>query len=152
LLFTNSISLLIILFVTFLFCVFVSNVGAIVPQVQDVSVLKNNDDVLLDVTFFHNPVTDSHHSDEIEVDIDGVITNYQISQDSTTFTAQLNLGPVSGSPQARVRVYCNVDGWSSWTNQQTIPEFSGYILVLVALTVIMVAGISYKKKMLPKDL
>ena len=44
------------------------------------------------------------------------------------------------------------DFWLVKTNLQGIPEFPGYILVLGALTVIMVAGISYKKKMHPKDL
>ena len=80
----------------FSICVFVSEVEAIVPQVQNVAVTNSGDDTLLEVTFYHTPVTGSHYVNEVEVDVDGIVTSYQISQDSTTFIAQINLGQVTG--------------------------------------------------------
>ena len=121
--------------VGFLFsiCVFVSDVEAIVPQVQDVTVSNSGDNTLLDVTFYHTPVTASHYVNGVEVDVDGVITNYQISQDSTTFTAQINLGQITGNPSVRARAHCIVDGWSSWSNQVTIPEFPSWVILPLVL-------------------
>lgn len=133
--------------VGFLFsiCVFVHEVEAILPQVQDVTVSNIGDDTLLDVTFYHTPVTASHYVNEVEVDIDGVITNYQISQDSTTFSAQINLGQIAGNPLVRARVHCTIDGWSSWSNQVTIPEFPSWTI----LPLFLISGLAvlfYKRK------
>ena len=89
---------------------FVSEVQAIIPQMQDVTVTNSGDDTILEVTFFHTPVMPAHHVNEVEVDVDGVITNYQISQDSLTFTAQINLGQITGNPIIRARAQCIVDG------------------------------------------
>ena len=112
---------------------FVSEVQAIIPQMQDVTVTNSGDDTILEVTFFHTPVMPAHHMNEVEVDIDDVITNYQISQDSLTYTAQINLGQITGNPTIRARVQCIVDGWSSWSEQLTIPEFPSWAILPLLL-------------------
>ena len=121
---------------------FVSEVQAIIPQIQDVIVTSSGDDTILEVTFFHTPVMPAHHVNEVEVDIDDVITNYQISQDSLTYTAQINLGQIIGNHTIRARVQCIVDGWSSWSNQITIPEFPLWLilsLLMIGTLVVVVA-------------
>ena len=110
-----------------------SEAEAIVPQVQELTVSNSGDNSLLDVTFYHTPVTASHYVNEVEVDVDGVITSYQILQDSTTITAQINLGQVTGNPLVRARVHCTIDGWSSWSNQVTIPEFPSWAILPLIL-------------------
>ena len=128
---------------------FVSEVQAIIPHIQDVIVTSSGDDTILEVTFFHTPVMPAHHVNEVEVDIDDVITNYQISQDSLTYTAQINLGQITGNPTIRARVQCIVDGWSSWSNQQTIPEFSSWIILPLFL-IITFSIIIVKKRLFTK--
>lgn len=138
----------ILIFASFSLCIFISNVMAIVPQIQDITVLENGDDTLLEVTFFHNPVNAAHYVNEIEVDVNGVFTTYPISQDSTTFTARLNLGQISGTQPARVRVYCTFDGWSSWSNQQTIPEFQSLMVISLLLSVCCLFVLRFRKKLI----
>ena len=121
---------------------------AIVAQIQDISVLESGDDTLLEVTFFHNPVDAAHYVNEIEVDVIGVFTTYQILQDSTTFTAQLNLVQIIGAPQARVRVFCTFDGWSSWSNQQTIPEFQSLMILSLVLSICCLFMLRFRKKLI----
>jgi len=125
---------------------FVSEVQAIIPQMQDVSVTNSGDDTILEVTFFHTPVMPGHRVNFVEVDIDGVISNYQISQDSLTFTAQINLGQITGNPTVRARVQCIVDGWSSWSEQLTIPEFPSWIILPLFLIATLVVAI-YRRNM-----
>jgi hypothetical protein len=125
---------------------FVSEVQAIIPQMQDVSVTNSGDDTILDVTFFHTPVMPGHRVNFVEVDIDGIISNYQISQDSLTFTAQINLGQITGNPTVRARVQCIVDGWSSWSEQLSIPEFPSWIILPMIFTVTLFS-IIFKRKL-----
>ena len=125
---------------------FVSEVQAIIPQMQDVTVTNSGDDTILEVTFFHTPVMPAHHVNEVEVDVDGVITNYQISQDSLTYTAQINLGQITGNPTIRARVQCIVDGWSSWSEQLTIPEFPSWA-ILPPIIALAFAAICSKSKL-----
>lgn len=53
-----------------------SEVQAIIPQIQDVTVANSGDDTILEVTFFHTPIMPAHHVNEVEVDIGGLISNY----------------------------------------------------------------------------
>ncbi len=134
----------------FSLCAFVTDVQGIVPDIQEVVFWDNGEDTMLNVTFYHTPVTTFHYVDEVEVDIDGAITSYPVTQSSVTFTAQINLGQISGNPPARTRVHCTIDGWSSWSNQQTIPELSSWItipLLLIGTT----AGIIARKKFFKKE-
>jgi hypothetical protein len=123
----------------------VSDVQAIIPQIEDVSVSTSGADTILEVTFFHTPVMPGHHVNFVEVDFDGVFSTYQIRQDSLTFTAQINLGQITGNPILRARVQCIVDGWSSWSEPLTIPEFPSWIILPLLLSSIFVAFILRKK-------
>jgi hypothetical protein len=117
-----------------IFIVSVAPVEAIVPQVQDVIVWNNGGDTILNITVHHTPVTVLHHVDRIEVDVDGSITNYPVDQPSTTFIFQANLGQITGTPSARVRAHCTVDGWSIWFETLQIPEFTSWIILPLFMT------------------
>lgn len=123
------------------------DVQAGIPVVQDIVVWSNGENTMLNVTFYHSPATDFHYVNQAEVDVDGVVTSYPVSQSSLTFTAQINLGQISGNPPARTRVLCNVDGWSSWSSQQTIPELSLWITIPIFIIVIL-AVVVLKKNLL----
>ena len=131
----------------FSLCILISDVRAIVPVVQEVVVWSNGENTMLNVTFYHIPVTTFHYVDQVEVDVNGVVTSYPVSQSSPTFTAQINLGLISGNPLARTRVDCNVDGWSSWSSQQTIPELSLWITIPIFIIGIL-AVVVLKKNLL----
>ena len=126
-------------------CIFVTEVQAIVPDIQEVVFWDNGEDVMVNVTVYHTPVTAFHYVDQIEADIDGVVTSYPVSQLSTTFTAQINLGQISGNPLGRVRAHCTVDGWSSWSSQQTVPELSLLITIPLFLVGTVTALIAKRK-------
>lgn len=125
--------------------VFVPSVGAIVPEVQDVIFWNDGGETVLNVTIFHTPLTSSHHVNQVEVDIDGATTTYPVTQTDITFTTSINLGEITGTPLARVRAHCIVDGWSSWTTQQTIPEFPSLIVLLLSI-VAMLSFFAIKKR------
>ena len=129
----------------FSLCVFVSIVQGIVADVQEVVFWDNGEDTMLNVTFYHTPVTTFHYVDKIEVDIDGAVTSYPVSQSSATFTAQISLGQISGNPPARTRVHCTIDGWSSWSSQQIIPELSLWITIPLYLIGTMAVIVAKKK-------
>ena len=92
----------------FSFCVFVIDVQAIVPEIQEVVFWNNGENAMLNVTIYHTPVTAFHHVEQIEVNIDRIITSYPVSKPSTTFTAQINLGQISGNPFGRTRAHCTI--------------------------------------------
>ena len=104
---------------------------------------------MLNVTIYHIPVAAFHNVDQIELDIDGIVISYPVSQPSATFTAQINLGQISGNPFGRTRAHCTFDGWSSWSSQQAIPELSLLItilLYLVGTSMVLVAKKKFFKK------
>jgi len=134
----NKRTVFILLISSISLCIFfIPSVRGIVPEVQEVIFSNDGSETILDVTIYHTPVTTSHHVNQIEVDIDGVITSYPVTQTATTFSVSVNLGEITGEPPARVRAFCIVDGWSSWTNQQNIPEFSSWIILSLSLVVIL---------------
>jgi hypothetical protein len=125
-------------------------VKAIVPEIQEVVFWNNGENNMLNVTIYHTPVTAFHYVDQIEVDIDGIISSYPVSQPSVTFTAQINLGQIIGNPLGRTRAHCTIDGWNSWSSQQAIPELSlSTIISLCLVGTLMV--IVVKKKLFQKS-
>jgi len=138
----NKLSYTMILIISVFLCVsFVTPVFAIVPQVTDVVVWNSGGDTILNVTVFHDPETSLHHVDMIEVDVSGNIQSFPVEvQPTTTFTIPCNLGPIEGTPSARVRAHCTVDGWNSWSELLQIPEFS---LPVLLLTLILIASLAF---------
>jgi len=125
---------------------FVTPVFAIVPQVTSVVVWNSGGDTILNVTVFHDPETSLHHVDEIEVDVSGNIQSFPVEvQPTTTFTIPCNLGPIEGTPSAKVRAHCTVDGWNSWSEPFQIPEFSLPILLLTLTLVTSLAIFTFRK-------
>lgn len=139
----NKKTISIVLFFSISLCIFcIPYVRAVIPQVQNVVFRNDGSVTILDVTINHTPNTSSHHVSQVEVDIEGIITSYSVTQTATTFTASINLGEINGEPSARVRAFCTVDGWSSWTNQQNIPEFSSWLLIPLFLIISVVVLVS----------
>lgn len=120
---------------------------AIVANLQDVNFYRNGDNTILNITFFHTPLNAFHYADRVEVDIDGIISSYSITQSSTTFTAMIDLGVINGEPIASTRVHCTVDGWSSWSIPQNIPEFSSW-MIFPFFFIISIIFISLRKQII----
>lgn len=143
---TNKLSYILFLIISvLLYLSFAKPVFAIVPQVTDVVVWNSGGDTILNVTVYHSPVTPSHYVDVIEVDVDGNIQSFPVEQPTTTFTTPCNLGPIEGTPSARARAHCTVDGWSSWSEPIQIPEFSLSVLLLT-LTLVTLFAVSVFRK------
>jgi hypothetical protein len=124
----------------------VAPVEAIVPQVQDVIVWNSGGDTILNITIYHDPVTTLHHVDGIEVDVEGSITSHPVDQPSTTFTTQINLGQITGTPSSRVRAHCTIDGWSSWSETFQIPEFPNTAILTILLTITAIVVVFLRRK------
>ncbi len=138
----TEISLLLI-FAILLSSIFVAPAFAIVPQVQNEAVTNSTGNIILNVTVFHTPeqLSPPHYVDLIQVNVDGTTYNFTVEvQPTTTFTIQCDLGPIHGTPTAKVTAHCNVDGGSSPSEIQ-IPEFPLPIMLLtlvLALSVVVV--------------
>jgi len=118
----------------------VTPVSAIVPEVQNVVVWNSGGDTILNVTVYHDPQTTIHHVDAIEVDISGDIQSFPVGvQPTTTFIIPCNLGPIEGTPSARVRAHCTVDGYNSWSEPFQVPEFS---LPVLLLTLVLITSLA----------
>ena len=56
------------------------------------------------------------------------------AQNSNPFTVELDLGQIQGTPNVKVRAHCNMHGWSDWSSEVQVPEFSEVgVTVLAAL-------------------
>jgi desulfoferrodoxin (superoxide reductase-like protein) len=80
----------------------------------------------------HVSPTPIHYISIIEVDVDGQIMQFNLEpQDSDPFTVELDLGEIQGTPNVRARAYCNLHGWSEWSDQIEIPEFPTPIIAIL---------------------
>jgi len=143
----KELSYIVILGISVLLSVsFVTPSFAIIPVLTDVDVWNSGGDTILNVTVFHSPEDPSHHVDLIQVDIEGNIQNFTVVvQPTTTFTIPCNLGPIEGTPSARVRVRCTVDGYNSWSEPFEVPEFSLPVLLLTLVLVTSLAVFVLRK-------
>lgn len=122
--------------------------SAIVPVVQDVTVFNVDGNTYLNITVFHTPEIVSHYVNTIEVTFESNTTDLtigvqQLSLDNT-FVITYDVGPVTGTPTATVRVHCIVDSWSA-TRTAMIPEFTSTVLPLVLIALISMVVILARK-------
>jgi peptide/nickel transport system substrate-binding protein len=91
--------------------------------VLQISVSTEGENTLLNLEVKHNDPTSSHYVDIIEVEIDGNIQRETglTPQNTTQFTYQYDLGEVEYE-NVRVRVHCNLHGWSSWATLGEQPQ------------------------------
>ena len=90
--------------------------------------------------------------DSIEIDVDGTIQSIIMKETSpvyqsrgSTWIFQYDLGVVSSRPLIRVGAYCNIHG-GGWSTTVQVPEFSLIQITLVmAVLLVSVMFLRYKK-------
>jgi hypothetical protein len=144
----NQVSrVLILVLVTLLSSSFAKPVRAIVPVIENVVVWQSGNDVIVNVTVFHEPVLVSHRVEKIEVNVSGTNHVFNMIQNTTTFTYPCNIGPIEGNPSAQVRAYCTIHGYSAWTTPIQIPEFQlPALLLTLILSTALAAFALYKNR------
>ena len=111
-----KIKIIIMLFLNFAVTVF-----ADVPMVQKIDVTKDGEITILNFQIRHGSPSTNHYIDIIEVEINERLepTRTRINdlepQTSTVFSYEYNIGTVQYE-SIKVRVHCNIHGWSSWTS------------------------------------
>lgn len=117
-----------------------------VPSVLSVEGWASGTDTILNITVSHSPFTSSHYVNKVEVDVDGTVDEINLpSQSTVTFVVQYNMGEVTGTPTVQTRAFCNIDGWSSWSEPVVVPEFS-WMHVLLILIVVPIAILFLRSK------
>lgn len=115
---------------------FIKGVEANVPTVLQIENISQDSMGRIRLEITHsNPSTCCHYVDVVEVDVNRQVTQFnQQPQSSDPFTVELDLGQIQGTPNVRARAHCNIHGWSAWSNQVPVPEFSTTaIAVFIAL-------------------
>jgi len=100
------------------------SVGADVPNVLQIVDISQPSMGRIRLQIRHANPSSSHYVNEVEVDINGQVTKFNLQPQTTNpFTVELDLGVFQGKPNVRARANCNLHGWSSWSDQIQIPEF-----------------------------
>ena len=110
-------------------------VSANVPSVLRIDNISQGSSGRIRLQISHLNPSATHYVDMVEVanDATGQITQFNLQpQSSNPFTIELDLGQLQGTQNIRVRAHCNVHGWSNWSNQIQVPEFTevGAIFVM----------------------
>jgi len=103
-------------------------------DVPDVLQIENNSQGSrgrIKVTIRHASPTLSHYVYEVSVDVNGKVTKFQQQpQTSDTFTVELDLGEIQGTPSVKAKASCNLHGDDGWSNPIVIPEFPAVAMTL----------------------
>jgi len=100
-------------------------VRADVPTVLQVDNLSQGSAGKIKVQIRHLNPSGGHYVDVVEVDVAGQVKSFNLqAQNSNPFTVELELGQIQGSPNVKVRAHCNLHGWSDWSSEVQVPEFS----------------------------
>jgi desulfoferrodoxin (superoxide reductase-like protein) len=113
--------LILILFVLSIFSA--TTVLADVPNIRNLKTTKDGTDTILEIEVRHGGPTNSHYIDIIEVEVNERLDRIDDldPQTTTIFTYRHNIGNTQYD-SIRVRVRCNLHGWSSWANIDAVPE------------------------------
>ena len=109
------------------------------PQVRSVIAWNDGADTKLNITIYHDGEVPGHYVYNITVVVTTGTPNVSqtfpqsgphiLDQSTLTFNVTVNIGPLSDTPMAQVKAYCNLDGPSDpWTG--SIPEYEVPILLL----------------------
>jgi desulfoferrodoxin (superoxide reductase-like protein) len=106
-----------------LFSSLVAPASADTPVILEIKTSTEGDDTVFNIEVRHNNPTSSHYVNIIEVEVDGDAqrVNNLEPQTSTQFTYKHVLGK-SEYQSVRVRVNCNIHGWSSWATIGEQPQ------------------------------
>ena len=117
---------------------FVKKAEANVPTVLQIENLSQDSMGRIKVQIAHANYSSSHWVDLIEVDVNGQVQQFYLCascpQTPDSFTMELDIGPIQGTPNVRARAHCTIHGWSDWSNEVPVPEFpTTAIAVFMAL-------------------
>lgn len=106
----------------------VLTVEALVPSIVSVDFYSVGSETWVNITVNHSPppaLGSGHYVSVVQLEINGTVQDLtQTPQNTNTFVVQHSLGPPSDFYVVRARALCNVHGYSAWSNQVTIPEYS----------------------------
>jgi len=107
--------------------------AADVPDVLQIEDISQGSMGKIRLQIRHLNPSASHYIDMVEADISGQVSKYSLQPQSTNpFTVELDLGQFQGKPNVKARAHCIIHGWSAWSNQIQIPEFSNVGAMLLA--------------------
>ncbi|MEM3403848.1 MAG: hypothetical protein QXJ17_04890 [Nitrososphaeria archaeon] len=145
--------LLLLLIIPFL----IESIYADVPEVVEVKRELQGTDTILNLKIRHSNPSQSHYVDIIEIQINEKLYKINLTpQGETVFVYQANLGQVDQSAQLKVRVNCNLHGWSGWVTLETTTTTKPTIIpigtknmtvqIILALAILFGALLAVKKK------
>ena len=126
----------------------VTVVSANVPSVLQIDNVSQGSSGKVRLQISHLNPSPSHYVDIVEVDVNGQVTQFNLQpQSSNPFTTELDIGQLQGTPNVKARAHCILHGWSGWSNQIQVPEFSEVrVIVVVALIGSLLMARRFMKK------
>ncbi|MFH0848965.1 MAG: hypothetical protein V1857_05640 [archaeon] len=116
-------------------------VRADVPTVLQVDNISQDSTGKIRVQIRHQSPSAGHYVDVVEVDVAGQVKSFNLqAQNSNPFTVEIELGQIQGSQNVKIRARCNLHGWSDWSSEVQVPEFSeigATVLVALAATLLI---------------
>ena len=121
-------------------------------QIDSVEYYWSGNDLILNITVtFQSDLVPAGqfnplgYVDYLEIEIDGAFP-YAIvnvgSIEKIHYSAEYNMGEVTGTPSVRVRYVTNVGGYSDWTDPIVVPEFSlihlAPILMVISIAILLI--------------
>jgi len=113
-----------------------------VPTVIKIEALKEGGKTIFEIEIRHSSPSSSHYVDVIEVEVNerlDRVTDLE-PQTSTTFMYKHDIGSVQYG-NIRVRVHCNIHGWSGWESLDGEPEKPFFETPLGVVTMAGVIGV-----------
>jgi len=112
----------------------VLTVEALVPSIVSLDFYSVGSETWVNITINHTPppaLGSGHYVSVVQLEINGTVQDLPQSPQSTnTFVVQHSVGATDDFYVVRARALCNVHGYSTWSNQATIPEYSLPVAVL----------------------
>jgi hypothetical protein len=124
----KKVSLVLMLFLAFasIAAFQISHVLADVPHNMSIQPWTSGTSTILNITITMDAgaPTSIHYVDVVQVNVSGVVHDRTFtSQPAATFVVRYDMGEITGTPTVQTRAHCIIDGWSGWTNPQSVPEF-----------------------------
>ena len=146
----QSLVIVLLLVMSAIICFNVNPVSAqVLPIINSVEKYTSGTDTVLNITVTMPTVTGQYNPlnfvDHLEIEIDGAFPYAVVNVGSIEkihFSAEYNMGEVTGTPSVRVRYVNNVGGYGDWTEPIVIPEFSlihlAPILIVISIAVLLI--------------
>ena len=128
----------------------IGTVSANIPTVIQIDNISQGSSGKIRLQITHLNPSSTHYVDVLEVDVNGQVTQFnQQPQTTDPFTVELDLGQLQGNPTIRARAHCTKHGWSSWSSQIQVPEFSEMGAAVVAALVCVLLSVRRTAKKRP---